>query len=118
MNAKEIVEALLDEGLPSVGHYAYGRTGRPKSNAMVVTVGDLTVWFSYYTPIAFRKGNAPVVARQNEWGPTTGRHLKSLGVARNRRLPAKEFESALQAAGGGEVSLEQGKEPVPSGEEV
>lgn len=46
-----------------------------KYNFSAVTMGDLKVWFSYSTPIAFNHPHTGLVTRMNEWGPTTGRHL-------------------------------------------
>ena len=55
--------------LPTVYHYA--------NNFVRVSVGPVTVWFSYTTPIAFTVGGERVV-RQNEWSTTTGKHLSQI----------------------------------------
>jgi hypothetical protein len=45
------------------------------ANLNQVSLGSLTIWFSYETPVAIqRSGQKPVVAA-NEWSVATGRHL-------------------------------------------
>lgn len=69
-------------------------TNRP--NFTEVVIGELTIWFSYRTPIAFRVGYGPLVARENEWGPTTGKHFGYLGVGpKVGRLSGVAFEQEL-----------------------
>ena len=64
--------------------------------------GGGTVWFSYKTPVAFQK-DGPIVVRQNDWGPTTGKHLKYIDDGRKEnRVSGTEFEKMLQVAFGGE----------------
>lgn len=73
------------------GIKAFGRSNK----AMVVTIGPLEVYFSYSTPIAFRDAGGNLVARVNEWGPSTGMHMNDLGVDRKDRIPGEEFERRL-----------------------
>jgi hypothetical protein len=81
--------------LPKVLHH------RP--NFCEVTVGPLTLWFSYQTIVAFMVGTGRCVVRQNEWGPTTGKHLTMIdGGEKASRVPGDQFEAlwaqALQSA--------------------
>jgi len=64
-------------------------------NAMVVYVATVVVWYSYRTPIAFCiKGQT--VVRENDWGPTTGRHLNEIDggskEAKAARVSATKFQ--------------------------
>ena len=62
------------------------------ANFTVVEVGDVRVWFSYETPIAFRKVGEPLVVRENIWGPTTGKHLNRVdGGDKEGRVSSDEF---------------------------
>lgn len=55
-----------------------------------------TFYFSYDTLIAFR-GPKGLRVRQNDWGPTTGKHLNAIdGGAKSDRLPADKFEAAYR----------------------
>lgn len=77
----------------------YGRRGgRYNGRAIRVDLGNVTIWFSYTTPIAFQKGNGPIVARANDWGHTTGRHLDYVGVDREDRVDGEEFVELLNKA--------------------
>ncbi len=38
-------------------------------------MGDLDIYFSYRTAVAFRLPGVGLVVRQNDWGATTGKHL-------------------------------------------
>ena len=73
------------------------------ANFTVVEVGDVRVWFSYTTPIAFRKVGQPLVVRENTWGPTTGKHLNRVdggsGEAKARRVSSEEFAAKWRELG-------------------
>ena len=52
-------------------------------------------WFSYRTLIAFQKKGCKQVVRENDWGPTTGKHLNAIDHGpKSERLPAAAFEAA------------------------
>ena len=62
-----------------------------------------TVWiphvgwfhFSYRTLVAFQKEGCKQVVRENDWGPTTGKHLNAIDHGpKSGRLPAAAFEAA------------------------
>jgi hypothetical protein len=66
-------------------------------NYATVYVGSLRLEFSYQTVIAFYGPNDSAV-RQNEWGPTTGKHLNAIdGGDKASRVPGDEFERRLSA---------------------
>jgi hypothetical protein len=68
----------------------YGRG----ANATVVTLGPLTVWFSYQTVVAFQAAGGRRYVSQNHWSTTTGRHLNEIdGGDKAGRLGRAEFEA-------------------------
>lgn len=76
---------------PTIDH----PTDRP--NLTVLTVGPLELTFSYRTVIAFRDGTNPQRVRENDWGPTTGRHLNWCDDGRKAaRIPGATFERELE----------------------
>lgn len=83
--------------LPSITHPAVGRT--PQPNYTHVTVGDLTIAFSYTTPVGFHYPGRGWTVRENDWGPTTGRHLNHLDdgtpAAKRAHLDGPTFDAAL-----------------------
>lgn len=72
--------------------YVNHPTDRP--NYCIVSIGDIDLYFSYQTIIAFAKPGVGIIGRKNEWGPTTGKHLNLAGPFRER-LDGDEFERRL-----------------------
>ena len=68
-----------------------------QANLTTVSQRGLDVWYSYATPIAFRK-NGRIVMRRNDWGPTTGKHMNVIGIPKEDRLDSQTFEDALKIA--------------------
>jgi len=81
--------------LPSIKTYGEYKSDNYGCHCLVVTIPreslpDIRVWFSYETPIAFMEdGN--IVCRENDWGPTTGKHMRWIGVDKQNRVSAEEF---------------------------
>lgn len=69
-----------------------------KPNFAEVTIGELTVWFSYRAPVGFMFPGEGRVVRVNEWGPTTGKHLNEIDFGKKAdRIPGDEFTRRLGA---------------------
>ena len=58
-------------------------------------IGEMDVLFSYETPVAFRYGSK-VLRRENDWGPTTGRHFKEGGADGWPCVSGDQFERVLE----------------------
>lgn len=85
---------MILSSLPRIAH----PTDRP--NFTEVTIGDVTLWFSYKTVIAFHSPATGFVVSENLWSNTTGKHLgeacERMGVDRNHmRTPRMAFERRL-----------------------
>jgi hypothetical protein len=80
--------------LPSIYH----PTGRPNFSRVELGDGDLSVYFSYETPIAFNTRATGWVVRENEWGPTTGRHLNYVDDGSSTRVSGVEFRRLFEIA--------------------
>lgn len=66
-----------------------------QANYCEVHVNGITYAFSYRTCIG-ASGGWTTITRQNEWGPTTGKHLNYWSTApKDTRLDAKAFAAAL-----------------------
>lgn len=77
------------------GNYSSDNYG---AHALRFVVGDLSVWFSYKTPVAFSHPTTGRVVRQNDWSTTSGKHLNAIdGGNKKGRVSGKEFEKRLQA---------------------
>ena len=72
-----------------------------KPNFTKLTLGPLTLWFSYTIPISFFIDDT-FCTRVNDWSTTTGRHLNTCDggtpEARAARVPGPVFEARLAAA--------------------
>ena len=71
-----------------------------KPNLTRVNIGNVYVWFSYETPVAFKAAKFPIIVRENNvWGPTTGKHLNAIDggtkAAKAERVSSDEFNRAL-----------------------
>ncbi len=76
----------------------YCYRGNYGAHAIAVTVGNLQIWYSYQTPIAFSAPGYGQVARRNDWGCTTGKHFAALGIGRKERIDGETFEAMLHEA--------------------
>lgn len=71
-------------------------TLHPVGNAARLDLGEVEIWFSYETPIAFRLAGGTPVVSENVWSTTTGKHLNLIdGGDKKGRLPHAEFTEAL-----------------------
>jgi len=60
-----------------------------------VSFQNLTIWFSYKTPIAFMTPETGRVVRENSWGVTTGRHLNAINNDKGKRIAGSDFDRQL-----------------------
>jgi hypothetical protein len=83
----------------SIGSYGNYSSGNYSGHCTRLTLGDLTLYFSYKTVVGFDDGFQGTFVRENEWGPTTGKHLNWLdGGDKKNRLPGEEFMKKLSEA--------------------
>jgi len=80
-------------------------TDRP--NFTEVTVGDVTIWFSYKTAVGFMAPGWGRVVQSNRWGNTTGRHLNYIDDGRKgARVDGETFAMMLEEATRGHLPAE------------
>ncbi|MFA5149071.1 MAG: hypothetical protein WC491_08120 [Candidatus Omnitrophota bacterium] len=73
----------------------YGSSYASKNpNTQLVTIGDLEIFFSYSTPVAYRTSSEFIIS-ENAWSTTTGRHLNIIHPDKTRRVPREVFEQKL-----------------------
>ena len=94
----------------SVGTYGHYSSSNYGANTIQVSVGSLDLYFSYQTLVAFNDYQTGLAVHENDWGPTTGKHLNWIDGGRKKsRVSASEFEAKLEA-----VLAEHGLSEVPS----
>jgi hypothetical protein len=82
--------------LPTIDTYGNYSSGNYGAHCLRVDFDNLTLWYSYNTIVAFRGGEYGRVVRQNDWGPTTGKHLNAIdGGEKSSRIPGEKFEKML-----------------------
>ena len=85
--------------LPRISNYGRYSSDNYGANSLCVSMPKITVWFSYQTPVAFRGGGFPMTVRENDWGPTTGKHLNWIDNGNKKdRISGGEFEKQLAEA--------------------
>jgi hypothetical protein len=85
--------------LPSYQTYGSYTNDNYGAHALQFFLPGITIWFSYRTPVAFMVIGSPRLVRQNEWGPTTGKHLNWIdGGDKASRIDGTEFERLLTEA--------------------
>lgn len=88
--------------IPSVAH----PTDRPNFSSL--DFGGIKIWFSYETPIAFWTAETGEIVRQNDWGPTTGKHLSWVDNGnKHARVDGATFERRLNMIIDNHVIVEQ-----------
>lgn len=80
------------QGLPTIRSYGDYASSNYGAHSLEVTIGLLTVYFSYRTPVAFHTPADGTVCRVNSWGVTTGKHLNWIESDKSKRVPSEEFE--------------------------
>jgi hypothetical protein len=70
------------------------------AHALQLRLGDLYIWFSYETVVAFKEPGRDTVVCDNTWGNTTGKHINAIdggGENKKHRLLRSQFENELNA---------------------
>jgi hypothetical protein len=92
------IKKMLNIKKWNYGNYSSNNYG---AHSLAFQLGDVTVYFSYETPVAFEAPGHGLVVRVNDWGPTSGKHLNWIdGGDHKNRLPGSEFEPLLKKVAG------------------
>ena len=85
--------------LPKFGSYGEYKDTEGNIRALVFSIGPMDIFYSYTTPVAFQSACHELTVRENDWGPTTGKHLNWIDggcrAAKIQRIPGDEFEQRL-----------------------
>ncbi len=85
--------------LPRISNYGRYSSDNYGANSLCVSMPNITVWFSYQTPVAFQAVARQRLVRENDWGPTTGKHLNWIdGGDKESRVSGEEFVEQLTKA--------------------
>jgi hypothetical protein len=78
--------------LPNISSYGNYSSDNSGAHCLKVNIGEMTLFFSYQTLVAFSTRKTGLVCRENDWGPTTGKHLNIIQPDKKKRVDTKEFE--------------------------
>jgi len=84
--------------LPSFKNYGNYSSDNYGVNSLMFSIGNLEIYFSYKTPIAFWHPSTGFVIRVNDWSTTTGKHLNWINKNHSKRISGDEFEKQLTLA--------------------
>ena len=76
----------------SYGDYSSSNYG---VNSLKFVMPNITIYYRYKTPVAFRTWETGLVIRQNDWNTTTGKHLNWIDNDHSKRISGLEFEELL-----------------------
>ena len=68
------------------------------TNLTKFSLGNLDIYFSYNTAVAFEDSQANQVISQNQWSTTTGKHLSIINKDVSDRIPYEQFTKELEKA--------------------
>jgi hypothetical protein len=91
-------------GLPSFRSYGQYTSGNYGANAMMFTdTAGNDFYFSYRTLVAVRVPGKGLIVHENDWGPTTGKHLNWIdGGDKTSRVSGAVFSATVASWLGGE----------------
>ena len=73
------------------GNYSSDNYG----SCRAISIGNITLYFSYDTIVAFSIGNKLTIS-ENVWSNTTGKHLNFINPDKSIRIPYEEFKKKLE----------------------
>lgn len=81
--------------LPSFSTYGNYASSNYGAHALKFSLGEIDVYFSYQTPVAFSSPKTGLVCRKNDWSTTTSKHLNAIEPDKKKRIDGAVFEKAL-----------------------
>ena len=89
----------MSTSLPNFENYGHYSSDNYGVNSLKFIMPNITIWFSYKTPVAFCTVKTGRVVRKNDWNTTTGKHLNWIdGNNKKARIDGDIFESMLKKA--------------------
>ena len=84
--------------LPEIRNYGDYSSDNYGAHTLRVDLGEIELWYSYQTIVAYRDAQDGLTISENIWGTTTGKHLNWINSDHSRRLDHSEFSKKLAAA--------------------
>lgn len=84
--------------LPQIKSYGQYTNDNYGAHTLCVDLGNIALYYSYSTIVAYVDYTDCLVCCQNRWGPTTGKHLNWIQPDHSKRLDSEAFDKMLTAA--------------------
>lgn len=82
--------------IPNFRNYMNCSSDNYGVHSLVFYVDGRAFYFSYETLVAFTDPSGNLVIRENDWGPTTGKHLNAIDSDKSKRVTGTRFEQLYQ----------------------
>lgn len=82
--------------LPKISSYGnYSDNRNVVIPSLQIDLGEITLYYSYNTIVAYSDSQDGQIVCRNEWGVTTGKHLNWINPNHKTRTPINEFQTML-----------------------
>lgn len=84
--------------LPTISSYGQYSNDNYGAHTLKVDLGEITLYYSYETIVAYEDDRDGLVCSTNIWGTTTGKHLNWIQSLKSKRIDNVEFCEMLGRA--------------------
>lgn len=84
--------------LPKISSYGHYESDNYGVNSLCVDLGEIEIFYSYKTIVAYRDACDGLVCSENVWTTTTGKHLTWIQPDKKARVKNEVFEGMLKEA--------------------
>lgn len=84
--------------LPKISSYGEYDSSNYGAHTLVMDLGDLEIFYSYKTIVAYQDIQDGLVCSVNQWSTTTGKHLNWIQSDKSKRVSPELFDSMLADA--------------------
>lgn len=84
--------------LPTISSYGHYESDNYGVNSLSVDLGEIEIFYSYKTIVAYRDIQDGLVCSKNVWSTTTGKHLTWIQPDKKARVENDQFKAMLDAA--------------------
>lgn len=84
--------------LPKISSYGNYDNSNYGAHTLQVDLGDMTIFYSYETIVAYSDGKDGLVCSENQWSTTTGKHLNWIQPDKKARVNNETFNTMLGEA--------------------
>jgi hypothetical protein len=84
--------------LPKISSYGNYDNSNYGAHTLRVCLGNMTIYYSYETIVAYDDNQDGLVCSENQWSTTTGKHLNWIQPDKKARINGETFGAMLTEA--------------------